>query len=280
MTLNELYQKGCSILKEHNIDDFEFEARCLVENSVNITPTQFFINRAENVESEAVTAFLGLVRRRINGEPLQYILGKWEFMNYEFLVGDGVLIPRPETELLVEASFDFLKTKKNPIVFDLCSGSGCVAISIAKKFPNAKVYAVEKYDKAYCYLLKNIEHNSVGNVTAVKGDVFDKDLLRDVQPDLILSNPPYIRTEEIDSLDITVRKEPYTALDGGNDGYSFYRILADYWFSERLSSGSQMILECGEDQGDEIASMLSDDKVKVKVIRDYNNLQRIVLAEK
>ncbi len=280
MTLNELYQKGCSLLKEKYIDDAEFDARCLVEHALNITPTEYFMRRGEAVDIATENRYYEYLQRRINGEPLQYIIGKWEFMGNEFYVGDGVLIPRPETELLVERAVDYLKLKKKPVVFDLCSGSGCIAISVAKIFPDAEVYAVEKYAKAYNYLLKNIDLNAVGNVKAVNGDLFDKDLLKGISPDVILSNPPYIRTNDIKKLNITVRNEPHTALDGGNDGYAFYRFLADYWFSERLKQDSVMILECGEDQGDTIASMLSTNSKKVKVIEDFNKLQRIVIAEK
>lgn len=280
MTLNELYQKGCSLLKEKHIDDAEFDARCLIEHTLNITPTEYFMRRGEAVDITTENRFFDYLQRRINGDPLQYIIGKWEFMGNEFYVGDGVLIPRPETELLVEKAVDYLKHKKNPVVFDICSGTGCIAISIAKIFPDAEVYAVEKYAKAYSYLLQNIDFNAVGNVKAVNGDLFDKDLLKGISPDVILSNPPYIRTNDIEKLDITVQNEPHTALDGGNDGYVFYRFLSDYWFSERLEQDSVMILECGEDQGDAIASMLSTNSKKVKVIEDFNKLQRIVIAEK
>ena len=280
MTLNELYQKGCSLLKEKHIEDAEFDARCLIEHTLNITPTEYFMRRGEAVDITTENRYYDYLQRRINGEPLQYIIGKWEFMGNEFYVGDGVLIPRPETEILVEKAVDYLKHKKNPVVFDICSGTGCIAISIAKFFPDAKVYAVEKYAKAYSYLLQNIGLNAVGNVKAVNGDLFDKDLLKGISPDVILSNPPYIRTDDIEKLDITVRNEPHTALDGGNDGYVFYRFLSDYWFSERLEQDSVMILECSEDQGDAIASMLSTNSKKVKVIEDFNKLQRIVIAEK
>lgn len=280
MTLNDLYRKGCSILSDSSIADAEFDARCLIEHVMNITPTEYFMHSSDEVERGVEEMYLSVLQRRIKGEPLQYILGKWEFMSNEFCVGDGVLIPRPETELLVEAAAEFLKDKKNPVIFDICSGSGCIAISIAKLFPEATVYAVEKYDKAYGYLVKNIELNCVKNVNAVKGDLFDADLLEDIKADVILSNPPYIRREDIATLDITVQNEPHTALDGGIDGYDFYRFLAEYWFTQRLRCDSAMILECGEDQGDVIADMLNLYSDKVNVIYDFNNLQRIVYAEK
>ena len=280
MTLNELYLKGCSLLKIKNVDDAEFDARCLLEHTLNLTTTEFFMHKGDSVNVPDEDAFLAYIRRRSEGEPLQYILGKWEFMGNEFYVGEGVLIPRPETELLVENAAEFIKSNDCPVVLDLCSGTGCIAVSLAKMFPDTRFYAVEKYDKAYAYLLKNIEVNSVKNVCAVKGDLFDRDLLNDITPRLIVSNPPYIRTDDIPTLDVTVQNEPHTALDGGSDGYVFYRFLADYWFSERLVANSAMILECGEDQGDDIALLMAQYTEKVSVINDFNNLQRIVFAEK
>lgn len=280
MTLNDLYQKGCLFLNDNNIENAEFDARCLVEHAFSITTTQFFIKRSEPADETLSDKYYSCLQRRISGEPLQYILGKWEFMGNEFYVGDGVLIPRPETEQLVSVAAEFLKGKKHPVIFDLCSGTGCIAISIAKLFPDSKVYAVEKYDKAYDYLLKNIRLNSALNVEAVNGDLFNSELLEGITPDIIVSNPPYIRTEDIQTLDITVQKEPHTALDGGIDGYEYYRFLADYWFAKRLNGDSAMVLECGEDQGDSIASMLSVFTDDVTVYNDFNDLQRIVFAKK
>ncbi len=281
MTLNELYKKGCTMLTDASVEDACFDAKCLIEHTFRISATDFFLKRSDEISEEHEEIFLGYIKQRINGIPLQYIIGKWEFMSDEFFVGDGVLIPRPETEMLVELATDFLKDKKNPVVVDLCSGSGCIAISIAKLFPEAKVYAVEKYDSAFSYLLKNIEHNCVTeNCFAIKGDLFDKAVLDGISPDLIVSNPPYIRTDDIATLDIAVRNEPHTALDGGDDGYDFYRFLSEFWFGQYLKDGSLMLLECGEDQGTCISEMLRRYTDEVRVIYDFNNLQRVVTAKK
>ena len=281
MTLNELYKKGCAMLTEASVEDAGFDARCLIEHTFKLSVTDFFLKRNDEISAEHEEIFLGYIKQRINGIPLQYIIGKWEFMSNEFLVGDGVLIPRPETEMLVELAADFLKNKKNSVVVDLCSGSGCIAISIAKLFPQAKVYAVEKYDSAFSYLLKNIDHNCVAeNCFAIKGDLFDKAVLNGISPDLIVSNPPYIRTDDIVTLDLAVRNEPHTALDGGDDGYDFYRFLSEFWLGEYLKDGSMMLLECGEDQGTCISEMLRRHTDEVRVIYDFNNLQRVVAAKK
>ena len=243
MTISELEKLGSQKLRASGKENSDFDARCLLEFVLNLNPTQYLLNRSEEVDSVCAEKFLSLVERRSNGEPLQYILGKWEFMGLPFYVGEGVLIPRPETEMLVEFALDFLKDKKNPVVIDLCSGSGCIAISVAKHLPNAKVYAVEKSDLAFPYLKKNIWLNCVFNVSAVHGDIFDSTLLSDIKPDLILSNPPYIRSPEIASLQSEVRNEPSMALDGGEDGLIFYREIANGWL-DRLGTGGAIAVEC------------------------------------
>ena len=279
MTISELEKLGSQKLRASGKENSDFDARCLLEFVLNLNPTQYLLNRSEEVDSVCAEKFLSLVERRSNGEPLQYILGKWEFMGLPFYVGEGVLIPRPETEMLVEFALDFLKDKKNPVVIDLCSGSGCIAISVAKHLPNAKVYAVEKSDLAFPYLKKNIWLNCVFNVSAVHGDIFDRTLLSDIKPDLILSNPPYIRSPEIASLQSEVRNEPSMALDGGEDGLIFYREIADGWL-DRLGTGGAIAVECAEDQTEDIIRMFSEKTQYAEAFNDLSGLPRTVTAIK
>ena len=279
MTISELEKLGSQKLRASGKENSDFDARCLLEFVLNLNPTQYLLNRSEEVDSVCAEKFLSLVERRSNGEPLQYILGKWEFMGLPFYVGEGVLIPRPETEMLVEYALDFLKDKKNPVVIDLCSGSGCIAISVAKHLPNAKVYAVEKSDLAFPYLKKNIWLNCVFNVSAVHGDIFDSTLLSDIKPDLILSNPPYIRSSEIASLQSEVRNEPSMALDGGEDGLVFYREIANGWL-DRLGTGGAIAVECAEDQTEDIIRMFSEKTQYAEAFNDLSGLPRTVTAIK
>ena len=279
MTISELEKLGSQKLRASGKENSDFDARCLLEFVLNLNPTQYLLNRSEEVDSVCAEKFLSLVERRSNGEPLQYILGKWEFMGLPFYVGEGVLIPRPETEMLVEYALDFLKDKKNPVVIDLCSGSGCIAISVAKHLPNAKVYAVEKSDLAFPYLKKNIWLNCVFNVSAVHGDIFDSTLLSDIKPDLILSNPPYIRSPEIASLQSEVRNEPSMALDGGEDGLIFYREIANSWI-DRLGTGGAIAVECAEDQTEDIIRMFSEKTQYAEAFNDLSGLPRTVTAIK
>lgn len=279
MTLNELYRQGAEMLDYAFIDNAFFDARWLVEKAMGINSTQFALKKDKEVSKKVEVEFLSLIRRRIAGEPLQYILGEWEFMGYPFCVGEGVLIPRPETELLVDFAKDNLKDKKNPVIFDLCSGSGCIGISVAKLFPKAKVYVVEKSDEALSYLRKNVKLNKAKNVEIIKGDIADKRLLQGIVPDLILSNPPYIKSEEMPTLQKEVLREPSMALDGGVDGLDFYRILAENWLC-RLLRGSSMAVECGEAQAEDISQLFFLAGSEVDTINDLSGIQRVVTAVK
>lgn len=277
MTIGEMIKSGAEALSQHGLDDCEFDSCCLAQIILKYNNSTLRLNYSNEADEEILDKFKQMLQLRIKGEPLQYILGEWEFMGLNFKVGEGVLIPRPETELLVEFAIDYLKRMKNPIVFDLCSGSGCIAISVARFCPNATVYAVEKSDEAFEYLLRNIELNGTSNVHAVKGDVFNTGLLPDIIPDLILSNPPYIRSDEIKDLQAEVKKEPVMALDGGEDGYDFYRIIASDWI-KRLKKGGMLAVECAEDQTELISDLFSENSTEVKPYKDYSGLPRGVIA--
>ncbi len=279
MTVNELYRQGAEMLDYAFVENAFFDARWLVEKALGINSTQFALKKDKQVSKKAEVEFLSLIRRRIAGEPLQYILGEWEFMGYPFAVGEGVLIPRPETELLADFAKDFLKDKTAPVVFDLCSGSGCIAISVAKLFPKAKVYAVEKSADALSYLKKNVKLNKAKNVEIISGDIADRRLLQGIVPDLILSNPPYIKSDEIPTLQKEVQREPSMALDGGADGLDFYKILAVDWLS-RLPKGGVMAVECGEAQAEDISQFFFLAGGVTDTINDLSGIQRVVTATK
>ena len=217
--------------------------------------------------------------RRISGEPLQYILGEWDFFGRTFEVGEGVLVPRPETELLVELALEKLRNVRYPVVFDLCAGSGCVGLTIAAERPDAHVWLFEKYDEAFHYLKRNIKKLGLTNVQAVQHDItlgYDDKIFE--TPDLIVSNPPYLRTDELGGLSTEVMHEPVTALDGGTDGVDFYRIIASRWLPNVNKHGG-IIFECDPSQTLKIADMLIPYAMRVKIVTDIFGLQRAVYAD-
>ncbi len=266
----QLYRQLTKRLEEVS-DCAQFESKCLLEHFLSLSLSDIYSEKEINDDlSELYIA----TEKRLNNIPLQYIVGKWEFMDCEFLLNKNVLIPRPETELLCECLAD--KITPESVVYDLCSGTGCVAISV-QKLSGAKVYAFEKYDGAYEMLLKNITLNSCA-VIPVKFDICKKPDLDIEKSDFILSNPPYIRSEDIASLQKEVLNEPLTALDGGNDGYLFYRAINQN-FMPLLKNGGYLAVEIGENQETEVINIFSSLN-HIKTIKDYNGIKRVVVFRK
>jgi len=275
MTVKELFYKGLETLKREGVEDGLFDCDCLFERFTGYNKTNRLLHPDNSLTDKEAKAFLSSVKRRLSGEPLQYILGSWEFMGFEFSVGEGVLIPRPETEALVEKAVELLKNRKNAVVYDLCAGSGAIGLSVAKLCAECKVYLFEKYDGALKYLKINKENLKADNAIIIKCDIFDgvPDCIE--QPCLIVSNPPYVRTQEISSLQREVGFEPKTALDGGEDGLDFYRCICDKWFTV-LNKGSNLILECGDNQSRQVLDLFADKAGKTQIIYDFNGIDRII----
>lgn len=252
-------------------DEPKSEAKYIVSHLADCEPNRLLFSN-KNIEQSDIEE---IVCKRRQGIPLQYILGRWWFYKSEFLVGDGVLIPRQDTEVLVEAALDFLKVLNSPSVCDLCSGSGCIAISIAKEIPDAKVVAVEKYREAYEYLVRNIEYNNVSNVTPKLKDVEDTPF---GEFDLIVCNPPYIPNSDKESLETEVLKEPHTALFGGEDGLYFYRVIAKNW-KQSLKPGGMLAFEVGINEDNAVADVLrANGYINVGFKNDIVGIQRVVFG--
>lgn len=284
MTHREAYIKAKELLRNNAIDNYTFDTFCIFEHCFNISRRDFPLYYYSEVPENLCNNFFNLVEKRKNHIPLQYILGHCDFMERRYFVGEGVLIPRSDTEVLVKRSTDFLKktdTKKEKIkILDLCSGTGIIAISLAKNFKNSEVLAVEFYDEALEYLQKNIEHNKVGNVEILKWDVLSEDLPRIIENnfDLIVSNPPYIETSEINSLQEEVKKEPIVALNGGHDGLDFYKKILENW-KIFLKKGGAMCMEIGFNQSPDVTKLFKTNGFKdIEIIKDYNDLDRVVFG--
>lgn len=252
-------------------DEQTLEAKLIVANLTDTEPNRLAL-LDKTVDHKEIDK---IIKRRRLGEPLQYIFGKWWFYKSEFLVGKGVLIPRQDTEHLVETGLELIKNTENPKVADLCSGSGCVAISIAKDRPDAKVLAVEKYSEAYDWLLKNIEYCHSTNVTPLKSDVLCP--LKE-KYDLIVCNPPYIPQGEKETLSKEVLTEPHTALFGGEDGLFFYREISKAWKSN-LKKGGYLAFEVGIKEADAVAEILkAEGFTEISIKKDLLGIQRVVFG--
>lgn len=264
-----------SDMLESVTDDAYFEARQIVsEISGGKMPFEE-ITEAQLAECE------DKAKRRKTGEPLQYILGNWEFYGRKYFVGEGVLIPRPETELLCDIAIEHLKNTGGTAV-DLCSGSGCIAVTTALE-ANVGTVGIEISGKAYGYFLKNIAENKAEKlVTEINGDIFDKDILGQFPDDslsAVLSNPPYISSADMKTLQKEVTFEPELALFGGEDGLDFYRRLVPMW-AVKLRSGGLFAVEIGEEQGQAVSDIFKKAGLTPQVVTDYSGHNRIVSAVK
>lgn len=193
------------------------------------------------------------LHRLENGEPLQYLLGEWEFYGLPLAVGPGVLIPRADTETIVETCLLALAPVPDPAIWDLCSGSGAIALALARIRPDARILAAELSEEALPYLRQNIAALAPDQVTAVQTDVLTQ--LPDGLCDLIVSNPPYITGADMRTLSPQVRREPELALYGGEDGLRFYRQLTHSCY-DHLRPGGWLIFEIGYDQGESVPALL------------------------
>lgn len=246
-------------LRAAGIENAAFEAQCIFED---LPPEK----RAAAVE------------KRIAGEPLQYLLGTWDFLSLRLSVGEGVLIPRQDTELLCETAAALLRDVPAPQVLDLCAGSGCVGLGLASLKADVAVTAVEKSAAAFAYLAENCRRYPQYAVEPLLADICDVELTGEY--DAILSNPPYIREAVLPTLAKEVQREPKTALCGGADGLFFYRVLADR-FVPLLKSGGFMAAEIGFDQRTAVETLFADAGLRaVKTCRDLAGHDRVAVGYK
>lgn len=271
--MQNFYLRMKNELEEAGILSASFELRQILEH---FTGDKFYEVRLENEFDEpTIDAMEEIVRRRVAGEPLQYLLGGWDFMGLPFSCGEGVLIPRPETELLVEKALDSLGGAPARVL-DLCCGSGCIGISIQKLAENTLVTCVDLYDAPIEFTNKNAEKNGVADrLTVIRADVTAKPELTE-KFDMIVSNPPYISSRELDFLQREVQREPREALDGGKDGLDFYRAIAENWLC-LLNEGGKVFFEVGIYQAEEVKTLLENaGLIEVKIHEDYAGIGRIV----
>ncbi len=272
MTLKELYKYCSDKLSFGECGDFE--ALCIFNDLLGISKGKILLSEVQ-VTEEQEKIVNDVIKKRLNGEPLQYILGKWDFYDLTFAVGKGVLIPRPETEMLVDFALEKLENIDNPVVYDLCAGTGCIGLTIAAHRKDATVYLLEKEDKAFAYLKNNKELLKLDNVVLIHGDLFNFDFSSLPNCDLLLSNPPYINSNEIQALQKEVLKEPVTALDGGTDGLVFYRCIANRCV-HKINKNGFCAFECGEQQSKDIIKIFQGKFSQKEVLFDFNNIDRIV----
>lgn len=278
--LKDLIKDGIEKLQKASDLDATVDAWLLAEEVLGITRAQYFINPQRLVDKEDADKFFKFIDMRCNKIPLQHITGKQEFMGLSFNVNEDVLIPRQDTELLVESVLNYLKQKmkgKKVKVLDMCTGSGCIAISIKKLAENVDVTAVDLSQKALKVAIDNANQLEA-KVTFIESDLFEN---VSGKYDIIVSNPPYISKSDIETLmDEVKNHEPMMALDGDEDGLKFYKKISEK-LNEYLSDGGMIFYEIGYDQGKTVPDILKQYNFKdINVYKDLSGNDRVVIARK
>ena len=257
-TYNDVYMQARNALREHGIEGYNLEARLLVATAAGKTTQELLRDLSLYTSPEMADKVAALTERRISGEPVAYITGAWEFYGLPMYINSDVLIPRMDTELLVDAARELLNGRKmDARVLDLCCGSGCIACAVGHELPAARIVAVDLSAKALEVARRNVAANRLSSrVICMQADATASPPMSMGQFDMIVSNPPYVRSADMKKLDRSVRDfEPSWALDGGKDGLKFYKSIIKYWKSV-LRPGGYLLFEVGEGQAESVKEML------------------------
>ena len=272
--LKGLLADGAKMLAQAGIDEAELDARYILEYITGLNSAQYFINSEDIIEKDKAEEFFRLIERRSKRIPLSYVIGTRDFFGLTFKVNENVLIPEQETELLVE---EVIKHSEGKSVLDMCTGSGCIAISIALFGKPSRVSASDISPKALEVARENAKSLKAGEISFIQGDMFENVTEKF---DIIVSNPPYIETKVIDELMPEVRDYiPRLALDGDIDGLKFYRIISKEAV-KKLNKNGRIFYEIGYNQSRAVASILLENGfTDVKIMKDYSGLDRLVMAK-
>ena len=277
MNLKEILKYGKEELIKNNIEDASIIAKELAEYIFKITRAQLIANNDMEFSKDQTDNYINSIKKISTGIPIQYITNNQEFMNLNFYVDENVLIPQPDTETLVEEVINEYKEKKCEIL-DLCTGSGAIAISLAKYINESNIVASDISMKALQIAKLNAEKNlEIKKIEFIESDMFNKIYKDDF--DIIVSNPPYIKTKVIEKLDRQVKNEPYIALDGGADGLKFYKIIIENAYKYIKNEG-KVFLEIGYDQKNELINLFKENNHYENIYskKDLGGNDRIIVA--
>ena len=280
-TIAEALREGKLRLKAAGKEAYAFEAELLLEKAAGLNRTALFLRGEKSLSDEVLAVYEGYLSEREQGRPTQYILGEWEFMGLPFHVGEGVLIPRGDTEVLVETILEKQQTEDFKFILDIGTGSGCIPVSLGHYGKFEKIMAVDISQKALGYATKNAAENKISI------DFYESDLFTNVPAewkgklDAIVSNPPYIPKKDIEELMTEVKDfEPMNALDGGEDGLDFYRAIVEQG-REWLKDGGWLFFEIGYDQGEDLRKLLKEfGYTEIEIRQDLAGLDRVALGRK
>ncbi len=275
MTIFEAYNSTKKKLQAAGIEDYVFEAKEIIKHITGLDAAHILTNYTKELSLFQSNNLTAIIRQREIRYPLQYIFTKWDFYGRSYYVGPGVLVPRADTETVIDVSLEYLRDKDNAKILDLCAGSGCIGITLAKECPTSVVLMVEKYEEALRYAEKNIELNEAFNAVAKKGDIFEKSGA-DGEYDLIVSNPPYIPENEMEIISPETKFEPVTALLAADGGMEFYKAIIDN-YTVSLKSGGMLCFEVGIGESEQVSELLKKAGYKnINIKKDLNGIERSV----
>lgn len=278
MTIKEALNYSIDKLKQENVEEPFSKTKIVIANTLNVNKEYLIINENEILNNEQIDRIKSSIDKLVQGIPLQYITKSQEFMGFDFYVDENVLIPQPDTEILVEEAICILKKIEKPKILDLCTGSGAIAISIAKNINAKTITASDISNKALNVAKVNCKKNNVDNIKLIESDLFENITERF---DIIVSNPPYIESNVIKTLTKEVQNEPKLALDGGENGLDFYRRIINE-ASEFLEPNGYLCLEIGYNQKDKVINLMEKSKKYSNIYskKDLGNNDRIVVCQK
>lgn len=284
VTVGEAYREAKKRLEQAGVEDAAFDAACLLEKDTGVPRARLPLLPGRGaVACRGLGDFQRDVARRAAGEPLQYILGEWEFFGRPFFVGPGVLIPRPETELLARTAAAFLAARgKSPRLLELCAGSGCGMLSVLLETPGSRAVGLEISPEAAGWCRRNIRRYGLEERAALRmGDMLAPRVPETIAGtfDCLICNPPYIPSDEIPRLQREVRREPRLALDGGPDGLRFYRALSGW--VPKIAPGGLLTVEVGAGEAAAVAAMGRQwGLTQVEIHRDLAGIERVVAGRR
>ena len=279
-TIGELLEIGIEKLKKENIDTYVLDTQLLLGNAINKSRLYIITNREEKISNKLKKQYLDILDKRANKMPISYILGETEFMGLDLYVEEGVLIPRGDTEVLVEEVLKLIPENMNIKVCDLCCGSGAIGIALAHYRDNINIDLIDYYDIPEKVTTKNLKrHNLNDRAIFIKSDLLLKPISDNKKYDLIVSNPPYIKEEVIETLMPDVKDyEPHTALSGGDDGLCFYKRIIEE-SKKVLNENGILSFEIGYDQAEELNILMTEAGfIDIKIIKDLSGLDRVVIG--
>ena len=279
MTIRETIRKGMIMLKNNNITEPNIKARLAMQYILNKPRQYLLVYDTETLMLRQEVNYFKVIKKLCEGIPIQHITNRQEFMKLTFFVDENVLIPRPDTEILVEEVIKIAKKINAKKILDLCTGSGAIAVSLAKYIENSIITATDISSKALNVAKLNAKNNEVEDkITFIESDLFKN--LKKEKYDIIVSNPPYIKKEVLKKLNKDVQKEPKIALDGGYDGLDFYRKIINE-ADEYLKFKGYLCFEIGYDQKEDVKNILKEQEKYVDIYckKDLCNKDRIVIAK-